>query len=167
MVRAQAGDQQAYRALLEDVRDGVGAFLRRRLANPDDVADVLQETLLTVHRARHTYDPARPFDAWLFAIARHALVDHVRRTARRAAHELPGELPFDHPAPDEIGGAGDLADALARLPPAQREAFQMLKLDGLSVQAAAERAGTTPGALKVRAHRAYKMIQALLGRGDS
>jgi RNA polymerase sigma-70 factor (ECF subfamily) len=165
MVRAQAGDQQAYRRLLEDVRDGLGGFLGRRLADPDDVADVLQETLLAVHRARHTYDPARPFGPWLLAIARHALVDHVRRASRRGAREVSEDLLPRHAMAAEAEGSPDLGAALARLPPAQREAFEMLKLDGLSVRVAAERAGTTPGALKVRAHRAYKALQALLGRG--
>jgi RNA polymerase sigma-70 factor (ECF subfamily) len=165
MAAAQAGDRDAYHALLHDVDAMLKGFLRRRLRDPDEAADVLQEILLTVHRGRHTYDPARPFEPWLFAIVRHVVADHVRR-ARRAARVdvVAGEALADVAAPEAIGSADLLEDALGRLPPAQREAFEMLQLEGVSVVAAAARAGVSPGALRVRAHRAYTAIRALLLR---
>src|SRR5215475_1341407 len=162
MARAQDGDREAYRALLDDVRPLVLAWLRRWLDDEADLADVYQDTLVHLHRARHTYDPARPFEPWLFAIARNAAADHGRRQRRERAWETSvDDLP-------EVALEGEafepaLADALRALPQPQREAFTMLKLEGLSVGAAAERAGVSPGALKVRAHRAYKALRALLG----
>jgi len=165
MASAQAGDHEAYRALLDDVSAMLRAFLRRRLPDSEEAADVTQDVLLTVHRARHTYDPARPFEPWLFAIVRHVLVDHLRKRGRAARVEVvaDGTLP-EVAAPEADASADLLRQALDRLPPAQREAFEMLKLEGLSVDVAAARAGASPGALKVRAHRAYKTIRTLLTR---
>jgi len=159
---AQRGDREAYRALLTDIASPLLRFLRRRIADPHELEDVHQDTLMALHRARHTYDPSRPFEPWLFAIARHVAVDHFRHRMVHASHEvLVEELP--EPAGEADPARPRLAEVLDRLPPAQREAFEMLQLEGLSVAAAAARVGITTGALKVRAHRAYKALRALLG----
>jgi len=160
MARAQEGDRDAYRALLEDVRPLILGWLRRWLGDDSELADVYQDTLVQLHRARHTYEPARPLEPWLFALARHSAADHGRLRKRRMREVLVEDVP-------EVPIAGDqerpaLAEALHALPRQQREAFTMLKLEGLSVGAAAARAGTTPGALKVRAHRAYKALKEFL-----
>jgi RNA polymerase sigma-70 factor (ECF subfamily) len=159
---AQRGDREAYRALLTDIASPLLRFLRRRIADPHEVEDVYQDTLMALHRARHTYDPSRPFEPWLFAIARHVTVDHFRYRMVHTSHEiLVEELP--EPVGDADPAQPRLAEALDRLPQAQREAFEMLQLEGLSVAAAAARVGITTGALKVRAHRAYRALRALLG----
>lgn len=166
MEQAQHGDRDAYRALLEDVEPMLLGFLRRRVADPQEVEDIVQDTLIALHRARHTYQPGRPLEPWLFAIARNVATDHARRRLARASWEVLVDEPPDHPAdPGEGTSTHQLEVALARLPPTQREAFEMLQLEGLSVEAGAARAGTTPGALKVRAHRAYKALRQLLGGG--
>jgi RNA polymerase sigma-70 factor (ECF subfamily) len=162
MALAQAGDHKAYRALLGDVSAMLEGFLRRRLSDPEEAADVLQEILMTLHRARHTYDSARPFEPWLFAIVRHVMVDHVRRRRRTARIEVLADDTLPEVAAPEAAMPSDLLrDALQRLPE-RREAFEMLQVEGLSVAAAAARAGTSLGALRVRAHRAYKAIRELL-----
>ena len=158
----QRGDREAYRALLTDIASPLLRFLRPRIADPHELEDVYQDTLMALHRARHTYDPSRPFEPWLFSIARHVLVDHFRRRGVRAAREVLVDV-LPERGEDDGGEAPRLEKALDRLPAAQREAFEMLKLEGLSVAAAAARAGTTTGALKVRAHRAYKALRILLG----
>lgn len=163
MQRVQAGDREAYRALLENVSGELRALLQRRLSAPIEVDDVLQEVLLTLHRARHTYDPARPFDPWLHAIARNAAVDAFRRARGRLRWE---RLADDGAAP-EVPGADSgretaLAQVLARLPRAQRSAIEMVKLEGLSVAEAARRAGIAPGTMRVRVHRGYRALRALL-----
>lgn len=160
MACAQDGDREAYRALLDDVSALVLGWLRRWLEDEADLADVYQDTFVHLHRARHTYDPTRPFEPWLFALARHCAADHGRRLRQRAREVLVGDMP--EVAIDAEPAGPTLADALRALPPPQREALTMLKLEGLSVGAAAARAGTTPGALKVRAHRAYKALRAFL-----
>jgi RNA polymerase sigma-70 factor (ECF subfamily) len=161
MERLQRGDAEACRLLLDDVGPAVTRFLRARVAI-DEVDDVYQETFMALFQARHTYERGRPLEPWLFAIARNVAADHLRRRWSRASwEELTADLPereSDSPAP-----APDVERLLNSLPPAQREAFAMLKLDGLTLEDAAGRAGVSVGALKVRAHRAYKALRKLIG----
>jgi RNA polymerase sigma factor (sigma-70 family) len=168
MERAQAGDREAYRSLLEDVSSELRAFLRRRIREQQDVEDVVQEVLLTVHRARHSYDPARAFEPWLYAIARNAAVDSFRRTRRRLRWErLADDEETIEGSTETAGGELAIEKALASLPPAQREALEMVKLEGLTVEQAAARTGVSAGALRVRIHRGYRALRArLLGEGE-
>ena len=81
-----AGDAAAYQSFLRELSAHLRSFLRRRLVSlPDDVEDLVQESLLAVHNQRHTYDPGQPVSAWVQAIARYKLVDLLRR---RAAKDL-------------------------------------------------------------------------------
>jgi len=164
MQRVQDGDAEAYRALLDDIRPALLHLLRSWAADPDDLQDLIQDALMAFHRARHSYDPSRPFEPWLFAVTRYVALSHRRRNVRRASWQVLVDDPPERPD-DRAAGPGPgtrLEDVLARLSPAQREAFELLKLEGLSVEDAARRAGTTAGALKVRAHRAYQAIRHLL-----
>jgi RNA polymerase sigma-70 factor, ECF subfamily len=165
MERLQRGDAEACRLLLDDVGPAVTRFLRARVA-VDEVDDVYQETFMALFQARHTYERGRPLEPWLFAIARNVAADHLRRRWSRASwEELTADLPEregDSPAP-----APDVERLMNRLPPAQREAFAMLKLDGMTLEDAAGHAGVSVGALKVRAHRAYKALRKLIsGEGE-
>ena len=159
MARVQDGDRECFRALLDDIGPMLTNFLRRRIADRDELEDVYQETLMAFFQSRHTYDPSRPFEPWIFAIARNIAADHARRYWTRATFEK-----LTEPTP-ESADHGDtrfesrLSDAMAGLPDQQREAFSMLKLEGLSIEQAAQRAGTSVGALRVRAHRAYKALK--------
>jgi RNA polymerase sigma-70 factor (ECF subfamily) len=162
MTRAQAGDRDAYRALLDDVGPMIAQFLRKRLPDASEVDDAYQETFIALHRARHTYDPTRPLEPWLFAIARNIATDFLRRRRRRALREVLTDVMPEAAAEPERDLRGQFSAVLGSLPRSQREALVMLKVDGLSVTEAATRAGTTPGALKVRAHRAYTALKARL-----
>jgi RNA polymerase sigma-70 factor (ECF subfamily) len=161
MERVQDGDEDAYRALLDDIAPSLAAFLRSR-ATAGDLEDVYQEVLLAVHRVRHTYDPRRPFEPWLFAIARFVAASYFRRQARVRREVLVNMAP-DVVVGDEGPGAHQIAEALRGLSPTEREAIQLLQVEGLSFEQAAVRMGTTPGAAKVRGHRAYKALRRLLG----
>jgi RNA polymerase sigma-70 factor (ECF subfamily) len=166
MQRLQAGDADACRELLDDIGPAVTGFLRRRIADSGELEDVYQEVFMALFAARQTYEPGRPLEPWLFAIARNVAADHLRRHWKRASwQELAADPPDrPEPSPDELpGSAPDLAEALEKLPPNQREAFSMLKLEGLSLEAAAARSGISVGALKVRAHRAYKALRKIFG----
>jgi RNA polymerase sigma-70 factor (ECF subfamily) len=166
MKRMQDGDSDAFRALLDDIGPAVTQFLRKRIADPNELEDIYQEVFMALYEARHTYEPARPFEPWLFAIARNVAVDHARRHwARARCEELTAEPP-DRPHSDPLSAPPDLEDALEKLPPAQREAFSMLKLDGMSLEAAAARTGISVGALKVRAHRAYNALKKIIGGNE-
>ena len=164
MARVQDGDPDAYRALLDDIRPAVLHMVRIAAVDRHEIPDLVQEVLLALHRARHTYDPLQPFEPWLFSIARYVCTRHRRRRVSQMSWEVLGEGVADRPAEPELGGSRRLEEILQQLPPAQRQAFGLLKLEGLSVKEAARKAGTSAGTLRVRAHRAYRTIRRLLGR---
>lgn len=166
MARAQQGDREAYHDLLAELDAQLRRSLRRRLWPGEDIDDTCQEVLLTLHRALRTYDASRPFDPWFHALVRHVLLSARRRRRRRPVLESVEPERLAEMAPDDARD-GDLARvvdaALGRLPPAQRDAVRMLKVEGMTVEAAAERAGVSPGGMRVRAHRGYRAFRALLG----
>jgi RNA polymerase sigma-70 factor, ECF subfamily len=162
MAAAQGGDAEAYAALLNEIGPIVMRFLRRRVRDPDEIPDLYQEIFLALHRARHTYESKRPLEPWLFAIARHITNRHERRRrGRRAREVLVGSSP-DASMESDGHLKSQLEQAIHGLSPDQRQALELLTVDGLSIVAAARRAGTTSGALKVRAHRAYKVLRRFL-----
>ncbi len=172
MVAAQQGDAAAYQALLTELVPVVRRQVRSRLADAAAAEDVVQNALLSIHRARHTYRSERPFAPWLRAIVRNATIDALRERKRRGDREVAVEAADLLPDPAsrerdagaiEEGLSPELADALAGLPDKQREAVVLVQLEGLSVAEAAARVGITSGALKVRAHRGYRALRARLG----
>jgi len=172
MVAAQEGDAAAYERLLRSVLPELQRFVVARLRDPVASEDVVQNVLLSIHRARHTYRRERPFEPWLFAIARNAVIDAQRKQGTRARYEVALEHtaePAD-PRMDELPRSplarGQLQDALAQLPSAQREAVELVKLQELSVRDAAARVGISVGALKVRAHRGYRSLRRILEGGE-
>jgi len=167
MAAAQDGDAKAYEGLLEELLPEIRGLVRRRLPDEAAVEDIVQNTLLAIHRSRHTYQPDRPFGPWLRAVARNAFLDHVRARGRRAEREISLEAvaePADERTPgvDRVELSPDLQHALAELPPNQREAVELIQLRGLSVAEAAVKAGVSISAVKVRAHRGYRALRARL-----
>lgn len=169
MAAAQTGDGGAYHRLLTAVTPHLRGRAKRHFREPNDAEDAVQDVLLALHAARHTYDPSRPFGPWLRAITERRLMDRLRRQYRRRARETP--LPEDHETfaddtanlPDSEPDHRRLAAAVARLPAGQREAIRLLKLEELSLNEAANLSGMTPAALKVATHRALKRLRATLG----
>lgn len=165
-LRAQSGDEDAYRESLLRIAARLRGYLRRRLQEwPEDVEDLVQETLLALHLQRGTYDPAVPVSAWVLAIARHKLVDLWRRRGRREhLHDALDDV--DESALVAVEAADDaqrdLGTLLAELPPAQRQAIVLTKVEGLSVAEAAERTGASVSAIKVQVHRGLKRLAQLV-----
>lgn len=170
MLRAQAGDGEAWREVLRLLNARLVVYFGRRLG-PDhagDVDDLVQETLLAVHSRRMTYDASQPFTAWAHAMARYKLIDHWRRRRVRA------HVPLDDVAdglwvdPEPAGEAkADLDRLLAGLPARQERLVRDVKLEGLSLAEAGERLGMTEGAAKVSLHRALKgLMSRVTHRGD-
>lgn len=173
-MRAQAGDEAAYRQALERIAVRLRRYFGRRLAwRPDDVEDLVQETLIALHLRRGTYDATLPVSAWLHAIARHKWVDLLRRRGRREAFdESLDELPEQEQpaAPADADGRlarRDLARLLDLLPETQRRAIVATHIEGLSVAEAASRGGVSVSALKVQVHRGLKRLGNLVGKGGS
>lgn len=173
MAAAQAGDRAAYEALLRDCVPLIKAVAGRQGVPPDRSDDLVQDVLLTIHRARHTYDPARSFTAWLRIIAKRRAIDLLRQVRRHGAREFHVPLAFEA-YPDEDAdptrgvehaeACGRVNEALATLPQRQREAVEALVLEEQSLTEAAAATRRTKGALKVNLHRALRALRGKLER---
>ncbi len=171
MAAAQAGDAQAYRTLLQGCMPVIAVTARSQGLRGAAVEDVVQETLLTVHRARASYDPARPFLPWLRAIAQRRAIDVLRREARRPA-ETYDPIAYDARADEDAPAPGDglaarerdarLSRAVAALPEGQRQAVEHLALHERTLAETAALTGRSKGALKVNLHRALKSLRGAL-----
>jgi len=173
MGAAQTGDGAAYAELLWRVAPLLRRLVRRRRSwlRAEDVEDLVQDVLLSLHAVRATYNPARPFMPWLLAITRNRLADGARAYARRAAHEVSLENPevtFPVTGPNNTGVVYDDREALVRavqaLPAGQRRAVEMLKLREMSLKEAAAASGTSIAALKVAVHRGMGTLRRSLKR---
>jgi RNA polymerase sigma-70 factor (ECF subfamily) len=171
MAAAQNGDGRAYQALLRACVPYASAVARRQGVAPDRVEDVVQEILLTIHRARATYDPRRPFLPWLRAIAQRRAIDSLRSRYRHGALEIQDDdaaRAVASPAPDagdELARADQnriLAAAVAALPPGQRQAVELLALQETSLEDASGKTGRSKVALKVNLHRAIHGLRKTL-----
>jgi RNA polymerase sigma-70 factor (ECF subfamily) len=161
MIAALDGDGGAYRALLGDLRLRLAAYFGRRLRrDPDDVEDLVQDTLIAIHTRRATYDRGQPLTPWVYAIARYKLIDHYRRAGRRTfvpLEDAAGELTVaDQSA--AVDARRDVERALASLPERTRALLRDLKIDERSVAETAARAGMSEGAVKVAAHRGLRAL---------
>ncbi|HEY3180405.1 MAG TPA: sigma-70 family RNA polymerase sigma factor [Casimicrobiaceae bacterium] len=166
LVRGLAGDGAAYHAFLKDLSTHLRAFFRRRLSGaPDEVEDLVQESLLAVHNKRHTYDPGQPLTAWVHAIAEYKLVDLLRRRSLRELRSDPLDEELDVFAHNDSEAAEarlDLIKLLQQLPERQRLPIVYTKLEGMSVAEAARVAGMSESAIKVGVHRGLKALAAMI-----
>lgn len=171
MRAAQDGDGAAYLRLLTEItpvlRRAIGR--QRGYLQASDVEDIVQEVLISIHSARATYDPARPFMPWMMAIARNRTLDAFRRHGRVAANEVSGvEYPETfsadsaHISDSTYGDAEALRQAMSQLSPGQRQAVEMLKLREMSLKEAAAASGMSISALKIAVHRGVKALRKAL-----
>ncbi|HJU11061.1 MAG TPA: RNA polymerase sigma factor, partial [Candidatus Binataceae bacterium] len=150
MERAQAGEREAFHLLFKDVGPLITGYLRRRISDNGEIEDISQDAMIAVYRSRHTYQPGRPFEPWLFAIVRKVTGEHFRRERERHGFQIMVE---EMPEVAVEGGSGtdfELREALEQLSPTQMEALGLTKIMGLSVEEAAQVAGTSTGSIKVR-----------------
>jgi RNA polymerase sigma factor (sigma-70 family) len=170
MQRAQCGSEGAYSRLLVELPPVIGRMIRRQMAgaSPSDQEDVLQEVLMSIHTARATYDPTRPFIPWLKAIVINRTIDFMRRQKRNAT----GQVLTDDLAEIADVSAGDavvrydavdaLQKAISKLPAGQRSAIELLKLREMSLREAAAMTGMSITALKASVHRAVRTLRVSL-----
>jgi RNA polymerase sigma-70 factor (ECF subfamily) len=169
MDRYAAGDDAAFALVYDELAPRLFGYLLRQTRDRARAEDLLQQTLLHMHRARGRFIPGAEVRPWAFAIARRLLVDSVRR----AKFEMLSDDGEPDPGPSAAAAADQVVhtreilaridQALGDLPVSQRSAFELLKLEGLSVAEAAEVLGTTVAAVKLRAHRAYEALRGSLG----
>jgi RNA polymerase sigma-70 factor (ECF subfamily) len=168
MARAQAGDRDAYRRLLGAIAPYLHVRARARLGSAEEAEDAVQDILLTIHEARKSYDPARPFGPWLAAIADRRIVDRLRRRNRR--HKLREAVATDEPAYDPaqdrvVLDSRALDSAIASLTSDQEQAIRLLKIEERSLAETAAQTGQSVGALKAATHRAMKALRRHLFEG--
>ena len=172
MAAAQDGDGEAYARLLAELLPLLRALVRSRWRLDQDVEDIVQEILISLHSVRHTYDPRRPFMPWLMAIVSRRIVDAVRRAHRKMANETNVDV-----MPETFPGRATKCEqeehcehqevvrlALSALPPGQRRALELLKIEGLSLKEASAVTGMSIVSLKVAVHRALRAVRRQVER---
>ena len=166
MFRYQQADEEAARALIELVSPRLLRYFvvqasTRRFAN-----DLLQDTWMRIHKARHTYRTGEPVLPWVFAIAKHTVLDNYRRARRvelreTQLDELPHPLVSDSESP---ASQLDVDALLAALTQSQREVVVMLKVSGMTIEEVARATRSSAGSVKQKAHRAYQKLREILAR---
>jgi len=170
MKMAQAGDTETYSQLLQEVTIRLRRIVRRyrSFLTNEDIEDLVQDILISLHSVRATYDPQRPFMPWLLAITRNRLADGARRYAQTKLREVNTDgldVTFaieNANKPTDVFGNENLKNAIDGLPAAQRTAVEMLKLREMSLKEAAAVSGMSIGALKVATHRAMIALRKML-----
>ncbi len=169
MCAAQDGDSDAYATLLTEMLPILRRSVAYKCPRGSDVEDIVQDILLSVHSVRHTYDPKRPFMPWLMTIAARRTIDAARRQASRSANETTVDVFPETFSRDNAKTEQEIADdqdflrrALAQLPDGQREAVELMKVKGLSLQEASVVTGKSVASLKVSVHRAIKAMREFM-----
>jgi RNA polymerase sigma-70 factor (ECF subfamily) len=145
---------------------------RARTRGDELVEDVVQDSLLTLHRVRHTYEPGRPVRPWLAAIAARRAIDAMRRRGRQTSREVHDPAAYETFAGEQTNAeeAGEASDSLAKLmtdlTPRQKEALDLVKLKEMSLAKASAESGQSVASLKVNIHRAMKKLRLGLGKDE-
>jgi len=165
--RAQKGDAPAYRDLLTGIVPVIRRAVSKSLPSADIADDIVQEVLISVHKALHTYDSSRPFTPWLMAIVAFRRTDYLRQ--HYAAHKSRQVSLETVDLPDYLGGSKpdetsfkDIEDALDSLPEKQKKVVELLKIKGYSTKEVSEKTGLSESAVKVTMHRALQKLKEKL-----
>ena len=166
MMASLHGDRSAYDALLQGVSHIVRLYVCRRVGNTPWVDDVVQEVLVSLHRSRRTWNPARPFAPWFYAVIQSRMIDAIRRHKRtttweEAVDQVPPVVWSASPEAETIARA-DLAQAMRQLSPAQRVVIERLKLMEMTVSDVARATGMSESNVKITAHRGYAVLKKFL-----
>lgn len=166
MLNAQRGDKAAYATLLREVAMQLKPYLRKWLGGSADAEDVLQEILISVHKAQHTYDATRPLKPWLFAIARFRVSEYLRRLYNDRLRNAEKIEDHENSVAASVTNSGDayeyLNEGLKALPAKQAEIVRFIQMDGYTAREVADKLGMKESAVKVAAHRAYKTLRKML-----
>lgn len=162
---AQGGDRKAYSLLLSICVTWLSRYYARRIA-PAQLDDLVQETLLAVHRKLSSYEPARPFLPWLAVIARYRWIDALRKSYRNEETTIQGYEFSEAPEQEVVMAKISLETLFALLPQGQSQAIELVKIKGLSIREAAEKSGQSEALVKVNIHRGLKKLQTLVEKAD-
>lgn len=171
MIKGLAGDSRAYGELLEESERIVRSYLFKRIKNFHDIDDVIQDILLSIHKARHTYDGNRPYEPWLYAIANYRLQDYLRKhyaDPLRFAGEITEveAISAENITSYDVTKTGisyeEISGEVEKLKGKQPQILRMLHKDGHTIKEVAEKINMNESAVKVAAHRAYKVLRKKL-----
>lgn len=162
---SQRGNRQAYTALLKESARWLSRYYARRIA-PSQLDDLVQDTLLSVHKKLGSYNPAQPFLPWMAAIARYRWVDALRKTYRSNETSIDGHDLSEGPEQEVVFAKISLERLFALLPEGQVRAIESVKIKGLSVREAAQKCGQSETLVKVNIHRGLKKLQAVVEEAD-
>jgi len=170
MILAQAGDENAYRVLLTEFSVYLRKFITKRFGPLEAMDDIVQETLLGIHKARHTFNPSLSFLSWSLAICRYKSADYFRARGSRKEFAIGNEqldlfASVDENSLEEEGKLQQLKDAIETLPNTQKQILKFMKFEDLSVRETSERMKMSEGAVRVSAHRAYEFLKKTLLKG--
>ncbi len=180
VARARAGDERAFRALLEKYERAVFSICLRMVRNREEAADLAQDAFIKVFGSLDRYNPAYAFSSWLFKITSNLCIDYLRK---RRIDTLPMDQPIDgekgeiqrqyaapDPTPDESLDRREkmarLESAIAALPDHYRIMLVLRHQEDLSYEEIADHLSIPLGTVKARIHRAREMLKSLLGDTD-
>lgn len=168
MQQSLAGDQRAYAILLQKTASLLRPFLAKRLSFTSEVDDLMQEILISIHKARHTFDGNRPYKPWAYAIAKFRLQDYLRThysDQLRQALDLDDlEESLHEPVTESVISYESIRGEVQKLPEKQATILRLMHQDGYTAKEVAEKLGMNESAVKVAAHRAYKLLREKLER---
>ncbi|MDR3391411.1 MAG: sigma-70 family RNA polymerase sigma factor [Sulfuriferula sp.] len=168
MQQALAGDKRAYAELLRETARFVRPYLAKRLSIPGDVDDLLQEILVSIHKARHTYDGKRPYKPWVFAIAHFRLQDYLRSYYADQLRDATELSEVENSLSEHVTNSDFTYESIIgevhQLPEKQATILEMMHQDGYTAKEVAAKIGMKESAVKVAAYRAYRILKEKLSR---
>lgn len=169
MQKAIDGDKLAYDKVLTEIALMLRPFFAKRLSNKNEIEDVIQETMISIHKSRHTYNNERPFKPWVFAIAKYRLADYLRSHYARNVKYVEN-IDYVAESPDlnvtEPGFNYELLKKeVYKLKGKQPMILHLIHNEGLTSKEVARKLRMTESAVKVSAHRAYKILRKKLRNG--
>jgi RNA polymerase sigma-70 factor, ECF subfamily len=163
----QQADEEAAKALIERVSPLLLRYFGAHASHRRFADDLLQDTWMRVHKARHTYRRGEPVLPWIFAIARYVCLDNYRKARRVEIRETQVDVLPETAASSSnvLRDVPDMDAILAELPASQREVIVMLKVSGMTIEEVARATSSSAGSVKQKAHRAYRKLRNLLTNG--
>lgn len=165
MKKAVAGDSASYNQALKMIAGLLGGFVGKRIQNNQEAEDVVQEILISIHKAWHTYDGNRPIMPWIFAIAKYRIADHLRKTYGSGKKVNLDDIPEieDENVTNSLSFYESIEKHIEALPGKQPAILKLMHSEGCTSKEVAARLGMNETAVRVAAHRAYKILRKKLG----
>jgi len=164
MTAAQGGDSKSYQKLLGECEGIARGYVKSRLSNVSEAEDVIQEILMSIHKARHTYQQGKPFKPWVYAICKYRLMDYLRSLYKKNAFESPTaldelQLPTSEDVTEGVINNELLRKALSCLNKKEQKIVTLMKIEGRTASEVALNLNMGVSAVKVAAHRAYAKMK--------